>query len=279
MKKLLSAECKRRLLSPIILAEFLLLLVWDFVLIVFSIYGFEVSSDYFLFRNIPLICILVTANAMIFTREEVEYKTMSNKFYLGFKKSHFLLCEAIVGVLESFLLLTVNTASILGLCEYRHYETTPVRELLFHLWVCFALVSTISVFITILSCIVTKRLILSCLIVGLTALFLYAGDETTHSLVQPKETDAFFEDGKLHPNPLYIDGEKRTLYLLHLTFSPYAQSYYTDFMANESEEDMPVTSIIPNNLSFRLDFIFADSLEILLCFLIGCFLFEKKDLQ
>ena len=59
MNKLLRVELSRRLTSIIYIGEIILLLVYNFLEISGSTYGFEVNIPYFLFNKTTLICIFI----------------------------------------------------------------------------------------------------------------------------------------------------------------------------------------------------------------------------
>ena len=60
MNKLLRVELSRRLTSIIYIGEIILLLVYNFLEISGSTYGFEVNIPYFLFNKTTLICIFIS---------------------------------------------------------------------------------------------------------------------------------------------------------------------------------------------------------------------------
>ena len=64
MNKLLRVELSRRLTSIIYIGEIILLLVYNFLEISGSTYGFEVNIPYFLFNKTTLICIFISINVV-----------------------------------------------------------------------------------------------------------------------------------------------------------------------------------------------------------------------
>ncbi|MCR5668210.1 MAG: hypothetical protein K6G05_04075 [Lachnospiraceae bacterium] len=276
MKHLFFTEWKRRFFSFLLLGELILLFVWNCLRIIFTDYGFDVDSVYFLYQNIPFISILITFHILLSMRCEVDNKTILNKLYLGYSKPLILFIEIWISMIESTVLVAFDNILILTLCRYRHYNLSNLTITFLNFIVCVFIVYTISVLITVLACTISSQLIAFTIIIAGTALLLHFGNDTTHTMIQPVKTDAFFSDGQMHPNPLYVTGTKRILYQIHLTLSPYAQAYYADFFQAELS-DIPEVSLIPSLLPFHIDFLIVDILEIIVVTIIGVKYFSRKD--
>lgn len=141
------------------------------------------------------------------------------------------------------------------------------------------IISTVAVISTILSILINHRILSIFLVMGATLLLLYGGNETVRSLNQPAQTTLFSTDGKMRDNPLYIEGIKRVTHNMHLFVSPYAQSCYTAYMLHEEPKVKSNNSLILKNIPTHLEFVISDTIECLLLYILGLYLFNKRNLQ
>ena len=100
MKKLLTAETKRRLTFPLLWLEVLTIILLNYYNILQSGFRFTVTSSSFLYENTIVLCILITLNCTLHLCGEREYGTLSAKMYLGYSKKSVYLAEAIISIFE-----------------------------------------------------------------------------------------------------------------------------------------------------------------------------------
>ena len=117
------------------------------------------------------------------------------------------------------------------------------------------------------------------IVIGLTLLLLYGGKETVHTLNQPVQTTLFSIDGELRDNPLYAEGAERTIHNIHLFSSPYAQANYVPYLLHEEKQEKFDNSLILKNSPYHLEFLITDILGGIFLYLLGSYLFNKRNLQ
>ena len=77
MNKLLFAELLRRLTSVIYIGENIFFIIYNFMEIAGSTYGFEVDIPYFLFNKTSLICIFIAVNTSLKLSQELDNQLTS----------------------------------------------------------------------------------------------------------------------------------------------------------------------------------------------------------
>lgn len=132
---------------------------------------------------------------------------------------------------------------------------------------------------TILSVLINNRIFSIFIVIGLTLLLLYGGKETVHTLNQPVQTTLFSIDGELRDNPLYAEGAERTIHNIHLFSSPYAQANYVPYLLHEEKQEKFDNSLILKNNPYHLEFLITDILGGIFLYLLGSYLFNKRNLQ
>ena len=281
MKKLLTAETKRRLTFPLLWLEILAIILLNYYNILQSGFGFTVTSNSFLYENAIVLCILITLNCTLHLRGEREYGTLSAKMYLGYSKKSVYLAESIISVFECLLLWITDIAATFICCAIAHYDFEITPKLFITAFSYLALLCSVSQLTNALSMTLSSHALALLIIVAVTALLIYYGTEITHGIIQPKRTDVFFMDGKMHDNPLYISGAKRFWYKLELMLSPYTQACYLPHLLNQSKGEITATSFrfFSNLLPYHMELIFINVLECFLFTFIGKKVFQKRDLQ
>lgn len=278
MRKLLRAELVRRMVSAIYIAECIFFLVYNFLEIGGSVYGFEVNIPYFLFNKVSLISICIAINVSLKISQELDNRTINNKIFCGYSKQTLYKTEIVAGIIEGIVLVLVDTVSVIVIGKIKQYAINkPYIDLLVNFMIVVLIVSTVAVISTVLTIIIKKRIFSILIVIGLTCFFLYSGTETVKTLYQPKETTLFSTEAR--ENPLYVEGMERTVHKAHLLFSPYAQANYTSYLLHEENNEKMNNSLILKNSSYHFEFIIIDILEGgILCF-VGMYLFKKQNLH
>ena len=280
MNKLLRVELSRRLTSIIYIGEIILLLVYNFLEISGSTYGFEVNIPYFLFNKTTLICIFISINVSLKLSQELDNRTINNKLFCGYNKSTFYKTELLVGIIEGTLLLLADTISVILLGIFQNYELNiSYIDLFINFIIAHIIISTVAIISTILSVLINNRIFSIFIVIGLTLLLLYGGKETVHTLNQPVQTTLFSIDGELRDNPLYAEGAERTIHNIHLFSSPYAQANYVPYLLHEEKQEKFDNSLILKNSPYHLEFLITDILGGIFLYLLGSYLFNKRNLQ
>lgn len=280
MSRLLRAELSRRLTSIIFIGEIVFLLSYNFLEIVWSVFGFEVDTTYFLFNKTATICICIAANVSLQLSQELDNRTINNKLFCGFSKSIFYKAEIVVGIIEGIILFLIDTISIIILGMFQKYDADILHtDFFINLIIALTIISTVTVISTVLSIFFNHRIISIFLVMSVTLLLLYGGNETVQNLNQPAQTTLFSVDGEMRDNPLYIEGTQRVAHNIHLLISPYAQSCYVSYMLHEEQTDKFNNSLILKDMPYHLDFVISDTIECLLLYILGFYLINKRNLQ
>jgi len=280
MSRLLRAELSRRLTSIIFIGEIIFLLIYNFLEIVGSAYGFEVDTTYFLFNKTAIICICIAANVSLQLSQELDNRTINNKLFCGFSKSVFYKSEIIAGIIEGMILLLTDTISIIIFGLAQKYNTDIFHtDFFINLIITLIIILTLAIISTVLSVLISQRIISLFFVMFVTIILIYGGNETVRSLNQPAQTTLFSADGEMRDNPLYIKGAKRDAHNIHLFVSPYAQSCYTAYLLQEKQTDKFNNSLILKNMHYHLEFVISDIAECLLFYILGFYLFDKRNLQ
>lgn len=278
MSKLLRAELLRRMVSAIYIAECIFLLVYNFLEIGGSVYGFEVNIPYFLFNKVSLISICIAINVSLKVSQELDNRTINNKIFCGYSKQTLYKTELVAGIVEGIVLALIDTVSVIVIGEIKQYAINKSYiDLLVNFMIVVLIVSTVAVISTVLTIIIKKRIFSILIVIGLTCFFLYSGTETVKTLYQPKETTLFSTEAR--ENPLYVEGMERTVHKAHLLFSPYAQANYTSYLLHEENNEKVNNSLILKNSPYHFEFIIIDILEGGILYFAGMYLFKKQNLH
>lgn len=278
MSKLLRAELLRRMVSAIYIAECIFLLVYNFLEIGGSVYGFGVNIPYFLFNKVSLISICIAINVSLKVSQELDNRTINNKIFCGYSKQTLYKTELVAGIIEGIVLALIDTVSVIVIGEIKQYAINKSYiDLLVNFMIVVLIVSTVAVISTVLTIIIKKRIFSILIVIGLTCFFLYSGTETVKTLYQPKETTLFSTEAR--ENPLYVEGMERTVHKAHLLFSPYAQANYTSYLLHEENNEKVNNSLILKNSPYHFEFIIIDILEGGILYFAGMYLFKKQNLH
>lgn len=279
MRKLLRAELLRRMVSVTYFFECIFLLVYNFLEIRGSVYGFEVNIPYFLFNKVSFISICIAINVSLKMSQELDNRTIHNKIFCGYSKRTLYKTEIVAGIIEGIVLVLVDTVSVIVLGQMKQYALNKsYLDLIVNFVIVVIIVSTVAVISTVLTIHIKKRIFSILLIIGLTCFFLYSGTETVNTLYQPKETTLFSTEGEARENPLYVEGMDRTVHKAHLLLSPYAQSSYATYLLHEEKDEKMNNSFILKNSTYHFEFVLIDILEMGSFCLIGSYLFKKQKL-
>lgn len=280
MNKLLHAELLRRLTSVIYIGEMIVLVVYNIFAIIGSVYGYEVDISYFLFDKTSMICIFIAINVSLKISQELDNRTINNKLFCGYNKLTFYKTEILVGIIEGILLFFVDTISVILFGVFKKYELNiSCMDLFVNFGITLIIISTVAVISTILSVLIKNRIFSVFIVVGLALLLLYGGKETVHTLNQPAQTTLFSTDGTLRDNPLYVTGTKRKIHNIHLFSSPYAQVSYVSCLLHEEKNEKMDNSLVLKNSPYHFEFLISDILEGFVLYLLGGYLFRKRNLQ
>lgn len=280
MRKLLRAELLRRMVSNIYIVESILLLVYNFLEIGGSVYGFEVNIPYFLFNKVSLICICIAINVSLKISQELDNRTINNKIFCGYRKQTLYKTEIVAGIIEGIVLALVDTVSVIVIGKLKQYAINmSYIDLIVNFMIVVIIVSTVALISTVLTIIIKKRIFSIFIVIGLTWFFLYSGTETVNTLYQPKETTLFSTEGKARENPLYVEGMERTVHKAHLLFSPYAQASYTSYLLHEENDEKINNALILKNSPYHFEFVIIDILEGGILYFAGMYFFKKQNLH
>ena len=280
MKRLLQAELIRRLTSIIYISELIFLVIYNVFKIIASNYGFEINISYFLFENTALISIFTAVNVSLKLSQELEYRTINNKLFLGITKKNFFIVESIVGILEGFILLLTDTISVIILGYYKGYiMDVTYSDISINFAILLLTITTVVMLSSILTLLIPTRVISVIVVFCLSFLLLYGGKDTVSALNQPAQTTLFSVDGKMDKNPLYVDGGKRVFHNAHLFLSPYAKAEYSPCLLSEDKEMLAANTLFIKSQSFHLEFIISNVIECILLFILGLHFFKKKNLN
>lgn len=172
MSKLLRAELLRRMVSAIYIAECIFLLVYNFLEIGGSVYGFEVNIPYFLFNKVSLISICIAINVSLKVSQELDNRTINNKIFCGYSKQTLYKTELVAGIIEGIVLALIDTVSVIVIGEIKQYAINKSYiDLLVNFMIVVLIVSTVAVISTVLTIIIKKRIFSILIVIGLTCFF------------------------------------------------------------------------------------------------------------
>lgn len=281
MNKLLSVELKRAIASPILWIGVIVTVFMHAYEIIWSGYGFSISTTTFLVANTSRICIFMAIFIPLHIGQDFEVRTINNKISAGYKRENIYFTEVIVSAMCSLILMAADTISIFIFAAIKHLEFSDrITFITFFcdFVICLIGVVTISSLFSMIVMIVHQRLTSIAIVVLLTLLMLHLGGNVVSDLMQPKyKFDV--ESNEMVENLLYIKGLKRTMANTHLLFSPFAQVKYEPFMLYETLEDKLNNSLILQHSPYHIEFCIVNLLEVILCYQIGIYIFKKQDLK
>ena len=177
-------------------------------------------------------------------------------------------------------MLLADTISVILLGIFQNYELNiSYIDLFINFIIVLIIISTVAIISTILSVLINNRIFSIFIVIVLTLLLLYGGKETVHTLNQPVQTTLFSIDGELRDNPLYAEGAERTIHNIHLFSSPYAQANYVPYLLHEEKQEKFDNSLILKNSPYHLEFLITDILGGIFLYLLGSYLFNKRNLH
>ena len=280
MNKLFKAELKRRLFSFLFLGEIIAIIGFNYNHILWHTYGFKVSADFFLFQNFKYLCIFIGLNSCLQIGQEFENHTINNKLFLGFSKSVFYKYETIIGVIEAVILFFVDILSVMVMSSMQKYTPLILNfKLLINSFTIIITLTVVSFLSTALAIIIKYRIPSVLIIICLTIFLFNAGESSSRSLMQPKQTTCFSLEGKLEDNPLYVSGKTRTLHNLHVNISPYGQAAYASYYPTETIKEKQGNSLYLKRNSWHLEFILTDILELIIIYAVGLYVLKRRDLN
>lgn len=95
MKKLLSMELKRAVLSPVLWIGRIAVILKNVYGILLNDYGFTIYTTSFLFSNSGFICIIMAVLLPLHIGHDFEVRTVNNKITAGYSRKQIYLTEAI----------------------------------------------------------------------------------------------------------------------------------------------------------------------------------------
>lgn len=279
MYKLIKAELKRRLSSLIFIGTIVFILIYNFMTIMRTSYGFEVDVTNFLFKKSILLCIFLAVHITLQISQEIDGRTINNKLFYGYSKTDCYHVAIITAITEGVILVLVDIISIVAMCTIEGYKANPLnRQFIINYFIIIIIFITVAMITTILSFLINYRLISVFIVMAITLLLLQAGKETVSILIQPAQTTRFNTEGMLEDNPLYVEGTERLAHNAHLFSSPYAQICYVSHLLVEEQTMKLDNSFIMKNFPYHIEFILSDTMWCLLFYFGGIYLFKKRNL-
>lgn len=284
MNKLLLAETKRIVLSPLFyLAIFIIVGINAFEIVACN-YGFQVSLTTFLFTHTKILCIIMSILIPLHIGQEFEHRTINNKIVAGYKRLQFYLSEVVVSLICTFILLSIDCLCVFGFCFIQQYNSNSIDIVSTFISFIITLSSlcTISILYTAIIIILRQRIVSITFTLLLSLCLLHAGTLSVSSLIQPPYQAELTSNNKkeeLIPNPLYLSGNKRVLTNLHISISPFAQLSYIPFISTESRDTKKENSLIFQNYPYHIEYCIINIIEILCILYIGFYIFKQHDLK
>lgn len=278
MRKLLSLEFKRAIISPLLWVAACILISLNIYGMVLNSYGFTITVSSFLFYNTPVICVVLAIFIPLHIGQEFEVRTINNKIIAGYSRKQIYITEMIISITCGCLLLFIDICSIIVLAIIVKLPTEiTFTELFIECIICTICIAVIATLFTMITMIMHKQLKSIALALGLTILCLQLGGNTVSALKQ--EAYHVEKDGTTVENVLYIDGFKRTMANGHMLFSPFAQVKYHPDMRYETVDMKAQNSLILKNVSHHWEFSIMNIVEMIIFTKVGLFIFRKQDLK
>ena len=279
MYRLIKAELTRRLSSLIFMSGIVFILIYNFMTIIKTTYGFNVDATHFLFQKTILLCIFLVVQITLQTSQELDGRTINNKLFLSYSKSDCFNAAIITGILEGTLLFLIDTISVVIMCKMEGYAIVIQNAgFIMNLFIISIIIATVAVITTVLTFLINYQKITIFIVMAITLLFLHFGSETVSVLLEPEQTTRFNIEGVLEDNPMYVDGSERLAHNVHLFSSPYAQICYTSHLLAEETTMKFDNSFVMKKVPYRLEFLLSDMVWSLLFYFGGLYLFKKRNL-
>lgn len=280
MKKLLSMELKRALLSPILWIGIAAVTAMDVHTILLADYGYTRYVTSSLFNHSGFICIILAVFLSLHIGHDFETRAINNKITAGYSRKQIYFAEVGISAISSFLLFTADILAVficsmmrrLAFSDGVTYASFAINALMNLLCII-----TIPALFTTIAMIAHRQLISLGIAIILTLTLLSFGGNTVSDLRQePLWTDPVTKETV--DNPLYIKGLKRTAANLHLLLSPFAQVRYESDMLIAPEKKAG-NSLILKNAPYHIEFCIFNLLELALFCEIGIWIFRRQDLK
>lgn len=280
MYRLLKAELKRRLSSLIFVGGIVFILIYNFHTILGTGYGFDVDATYFLFSKNMILCVFLAVQITLQTSQELDGRTINNKFFLGYSKSDCFNAAITAAIVEGVILFLIDTLSVVIMCRIDGYTIGLLNvRFVVNLFIVLMIIATIAVITTVLTFLINYHKISIFIVMAITLLFLHIGSETVRTLLEPEQTTRFNMEGILQENPLYVGGTERLAHNAHLFSSPYAQICYTTHLLAEKQTMKLYNSFMLTNVPYHIEFLISDAVWCLLFYFGGLYLFKKRNLS
>lgn len=278
MKRLLSMEFKRAIISSLLWTAVCILIMLNIYRMVLNSYGFTITASSFLFYNTPIICMFLAIFIPLHIGQEFEVRTINNKIIAGYSRKQIYITEMIISIICSCFLLFIDICSIIVLAAIVKLPYgIASADLFINGIICMICIAVIAAFFTMITMIMHKQLKSIALALGVTILCLQLGGNTVSALNQ--EAYHVEEDGTVVENVLYIDGFKRAMANGHILFSPFAQVKYHPYMYHETVDMKAKNSLILKNISYHWEFSVMNFIEMFIFTKAGLFIFRKQDLK
>lgn len=280
MKKLLSMELKRALLSPILWIGIAAVTAMDVHTILLSHYGYTRYVTSSLFDHSGFICIILAVFISLHIGHDFETRAINNKITAGYSRKQIYFAEVGISAISSFLLFTADILAVFICSMMRRLAfsngVTYVSFLINTLMNLLCII-TVSALFTTIAMIAHRQLISLGIVIILTLTLLSFGGNTVSDLRQePLWTEPVTKETV--DNLLYIKGFKRTAANLHLLLSPFAQVKYESDMLIEPEKKAE-NSLILKNAPYHIEFCIFNLLELALFCEAGIWIFRRQDLK
>lgn len=279
MYRLIKAELIRRLSNLIFMGGIVFILIYNFMTIIKTVYGFNVDATHFLFQKNMILCIFLVVQITLQTSQELDGRTINNKLFLSYSKSDCFNAAIITSILEGILLFLIDTISVVIMCKIEGYAIVILNAgFIMILFIIIIIIATIAVITTVLTFLINYQKISIFIVMAITLLLFHFGSETVSVLLEPEQTTRFNIEGVLEDNPMYVDGSERLAHNVHLFSSPYAQICYTSHLLAEETTMKFDNSFIMKKVPYRLEFLLSDMVWCLQFYFGGLYLFKKRNL-
>lgn len=228
MKKLLSMELKRALISPILWIGIISIIAMDVNTILMTYYGYSRYTTSSLFDNSGFICIIMAVFISLHIGHDFDCRTINNKITAGYSRKQIYFAEVGISAIGSCLLFTADILAVFICSEVKQLpfsDSVTYAAFTINALISLLCVITISTLFTTIAMIAHKQLISLGIVLILTLAMLSFGGNTVSDLRQePLWTDPVTKEAV--DNPLYIKGFKRAAANLNLLLSPFTQIKY-----------------------------------------------------
>lgn len=280
MKKLLIAELKRALKSPVLWIGMMIVIALNIYGILLSSYGFDIYTTTFIFENSARICIILAILIPLHIGQDFEVRTINNKISAGYTRKQIYLTEIFVSTICSTILYIIDVISVFVCSVFADLEFSDgITYSAFFIDEIIGLICiiTISAFFTMIVMLARKQLISIAITVLLTLSLLTVGENTVSKLGQTEyRIDTL--SNEMVENTLYVSGFERAIANTHLLISPFAQIEYESTMLIKPESKAEYSLILKSS-PYHIEFIILNLLELLLFCKVGIHIFKRQDLK